>query len=322
MIDMHAMLESPSMESLHLMRKQQQEMDVNHAHLVVTITADAACYERVERICRERGALSARLASDPADLPRLLHLEPLGPLDRPLATGIILDLTYPIPSTPDSPSAAGTLEIAAHLTRVLEGLSCIEHHAFIVISAEPGIEELLRQRGIPVSLCIAPAADDAIWRQALAVLLLSADPDGAASGRGSMRLRRPPARVLPSATAMPLSPTVWFEPSRAILLQRGREMTLTLRESALLTILLQVPCRYVTTDQLAQRLSQGGLPPVGRHSVEQTVSDVRRKLGESAQHPRLLLMRRGFGYGMFPRTSDAVEANSPAVVRTRATSKT
>jgi two-component system OmpR family response regulator len=82
------------------------------------------------------------------------------------------------------------------------------------------------------------------------------------------------------------------------------ESLLTAREITLLSIFVQAPCRYHTTRSLALRISRDETGyPISDHSVEQTMSSLRRKLGEDGKKPRFLFCRRGIGYGLFPESS-------------------
>jgi DNA-binding response OmpR family regulator len=68
----------------------------------------------------------------------------------------------------------------------------------------------------------------------------------------------------------------------------------------LLAALLASPRRYLSVEALAARMTRPGAYPVDTHSIEQTICTLRRKLGESARRPRVLLTKRGLGYGIFP----------------------
>jgi DNA-binding response OmpR family regulator len=75
-----------------------------------------------------------------------------------------------------------------------------------------------------------------------------------------------------------------------------REIELTLREAELLGMLIRAPGVHHTSDDLARRLSNCSPCQVSRQSVIQTISNVRRKVGDSARNPHLLVHRCGFGY--------------------------
>ena len=85
-----------------------------------------------------------------------------------------------------------------------------------------------------------------------------------------------------------------------VLIRKGKPLPLTAREGALLAALLATPRRYLSAETLAARMTRPGAYPVDVHSIEQTICALRRKLGESARRPRVLLMKRGLGYGLFP----------------------
>lgn len=110
----------------------------------------------------------------------------------------------------------------------------------------------------------------------------------------------PGARLVPEA-AIPLDDDLWFDPEQFLILRNDTALPLTAREALLLTRLVETPRRFLSSSLLARVLSRPGDFPLDEHGVEQVVSSLRRKLGEPARHPRLLLNRRGIGYGLFPR---------------------
>ena len=91
-----------------------------------------------------------------------------------------------------------------------------------------------------------------------------------------------------------------FDAQACALISKGRPLPLTAREGALLAALLTSPHRYLSAETLAARMTRPGGYAVDAHSIEQTICGLRRKLGESARRPRVLLTKRGLGYGIFP----------------------
>ena len=86
--------------------------------------------------------------------------------------------------------------------------------------------------------------------------------------------------------------------------QRGSQhVPLRAREAELLRILLRQPGRYVNAVILAEAIgSQGAEAP--EHPVEEMISTLRRKLGETPYHPKLIRCKRHAGYAIFPEESE------------------
>ncbi len=98
-----------------------------------------------------------------------------------------------------------------------------------------------------------------------------------------------------------LRPNLLFDPHECVLVRRTKHIPLTARECTLLLALVRVPRRYISTRALGRQLSRPYGVSIDEHSIQQTICDLRRKMGESARHPRVLLTKRGIGYGIFPR---------------------
>lgn len=92
---------------------------------------------------------------------------------------------------------------------------------------------------------------------------------------------------------------------------RGDEhIPLRAREAELLRILLRHPRRYVRADVLAEAIGAVGSDET-EHPVEQMVSTIRHKLGETPRHPRLIRSKRHAGYAIFPEESAALPRATP-----------
>lgn len=119
--------------------------------------------------------------------------------------------------------------------------------------------------------------------------------DHPVSPRHDFAPRENPVRL----THIQLGDDLWFDQERYLILRSDATLPLTAREALLLTRLLETPHRFLSTTLLARVLTRPEGFPLDEHGVEQVVSSLRRKLGEPRRHPRLLLNRRGIGYGLF-----------------------
>src|SRR5262249_56750653 len=120
----------------------------------------------------------------------------------------------------------------------------------------------------------------------------------------SMTLSKPSLRRVPIQSIV-LRSGVVFDAGRCAVLRDGEEIPLTAREADLLHLLLQLPGLYLSRRYLVQALhlqhphADAGERVLSHHRLEQTVSRLRRKLGEPGSHPLLLRCRREVGYGLF-----------------------
>lgn len=93
------------------------------------------------------------------------------------------------------------------------------------------------------------------------------------------------------------------------IVQRGSEViALRAREAMLLDILLRYPRSYISANTLADAIGFESIEAPA-HCVEETVSQVRRKLGETPFHPTLIRCKRYAGYGIFPEEARSRSAN-------------
>lgn len=101
-----------------------------------------------------------------------------------------------------------------------------------------------------------------------------------------------------------LGPACWHEPRLARIVSREKEILLSPRENALLTLLLSAPYQWHKTNDLATLLcNRIGTAEVSLQSIRQTILGLRRKLDKSSAFPDLLQCRPGHGYGIFPPNS-------------------
>jgi hypothetical protein len=97
--------------------------------------------------------------------------------------------------------------------------------------------------------------------------------------------------------------------------QRGNELiSLRAREAELLHLLLRHPRTYISSNALAEAIGFEGIE-APEHSIEDMISQLRRKLGETPFHPTLIRCKRYAGYAIFP---EETRPPSPDVPRSQA----
>lgn len=110
-----------------------------------------------------------------------------------------------------------------------------------------------------------------------------------------------------NGTVVPLAESLWLDLEGGTVLVGQEEVMLTAREVKILNLLVNVSrssrC-YLTAYTIAQRI---GLADTfdAEHCIEQTISMLRRKFGETPHHPCILKGRRGLGYRLFIYTGNA-----------------
>lgn len=114
----------------------------------------------------------------------------------------------------------------------------------------------------------------------------------------------PQQGILPDIqhSLVPLGSAIWIDLEGGLLIREGEEIQLTAREVHVLEILVQSMRSsrgYLMASAIAQRLNLSFIFDP-EHSIEQTISVLRRKLGEVPHHPQILRGRRGLGYRLFP----------------------
>ncbi|HEY7350206.1 MAG TPA: winged helix-turn-helix domain-containing protein [Ktedonobacterales bacterium] len=93
--------------------------------------------------------------------------------------------------------------------------------------------------------------------------------------------------------------------------RRGNQrIALRAREAELLRILLRQPGCYVAVTVLAEAIGSEGSEEF-EHPVEEMISNIRRKLGETLYRPRLLRCKRHAGYAIFPEKSEPLPLGAP-----------
>ena len=95
---------------------------------------------------------------------------------------------------------------------------------------------------------------------------------------------------------------IFIDFDRCFISVQETEFPLTAREVELLILFVKSPHRYHHTSDLAKKVARTEINyAISEHSIEQTISGLRRKLGEDGKKPRFLVCRRGIGYGLFPK---------------------
>ena len=89
---------------------------------------------------------------------------------------------------------------------------------------------------------------------------------------------------------------------RYVVHRGSQHIPLRAREAELLHILLRQPGRYVKAGVLADAIGAEGFEEI-EHPVEEMISNLRRKLGETPYHPKLIRCKRYAGYAIFPEIS-------------------
>lgn len=99
-----------------------------------------------------------------------------------------------------------------------------------------------------------------------------------------------------------LGPTLKIDLDSAVIINEQREILLTAREIAVMRILVTTMLHsrsYLSAQDIANRINIVHTGDPG-HCIEQTISQLRYKLGEKAHSPHILRGRRGLGYRLFP----------------------
>lgn len=114
----------------------------------------------------------------------------------------------------------------------------------------------------------------------------------------------------PSLATVTLRPDLVVNLERYEVQRGGECLPLRAREAEVLHLLLRHPRCYIRAEALAEAIgSMSETAP--EHPVEEIIRSLRRKLGETPYHPRLILCKRYAGYAIFPGEGSAAPQNQP-----------
>ncbi|HLZ22084.1 MAG TPA: helix-turn-helix domain-containing protein [Ktedonobacterales bacterium] len=263
---------------------------------LVVVSADEDVAGRIRRIGSDFSLGLVEWVSDP------VQLRAHRPVEDELA-GLVLDLSSPaaIPkdtslTRPNSTQSHPQTDLTWRLAALLATARGYADIPLIVVGIWNDLAPTLRAGGLDAIGWIPLNAGDTFWRTMLRRLIEAKAPvlpPRAAATRSS-------AAGEDEHVLVRIGPHVLLD-GPACALRRGLEVIpLTARELALLELLLAAPARYHRLREIARCLTPPGKWEVDEHSIEQTISRLRRKLGESVRRPCLLRCKRGVGYGLFP----------------------
>lgn len=283
-------------------------MRINNWGQILILSAHRGHLSYLSSVCNRHGHADPWCISDPAELDRASGESELA-CRRALGQGLggaILDLTpptLPFDSTPkgnqpfdrdfevsDERGIAWSVEA---LLMVLVYLSTIP---LVLVSPNAQLEDILTRRKAMLVARVALTSADAIWERVFTHLEIH---------RQRMQIDRewlPTRQPWDGQTnrfRFKLGPHLWIDLAACTVHIRERVLPLTAREVRLLSVLKDAPRCFLSVEELAHRLTLPGRYPVDAHSVEQTISVLRRKFGDPARQARILINRRGLGYALF-----------------------
>lgn len=299
---------------------------------IVVLSANEQTYYRVARLCSGSHLSSVQWLSDPIQFSSMLNASTSTAQYHTRTmqyVGVAVDLTAPEsppPNTPMKPAAKQTetpklreLELAWSISSLIAATINVPRLPLLLISANSHLEEILRQHGAPLIERLSLRDDDLIWHRALVRLVTDSRIEmSPAADEGKLQTSRGHASV----GRVRLSGDVWFDADECALLVAGKVVLLTARETHIMTRLIRAPRHFHSSAELARLLTRPGAFPVSEHSVEQTMSGLRRKLGEARGKPGILVSRRGLGYAIGSVGVDSVEMDSAGMPGMRSAMET
>jgi len=113
-------------------------------------------------------------------------------------------------------------------------------------------------------------------------------------------LRRYPAAARTDRPSREIAPGMTHDPGlKMVRLRDGREIVLTTGENDMLAALSDDPGRIVTRDYVNRNMTNNGRPHTNR-SIDNIISRLRKKLGDDARNPRIIMTEWGGGYRIPP----------------------
>jgi len=264
---------------------------------VVVVSADEEVVGRIRRLGSELGIGAVKWVSDP------LALRDVSPITD--VRGLVLDLSSPparheqarrIALSSTQVRTQHQADLAWCLSVLLAAARGYSNVPLAIVGNWDDLDSVLRAGGLDAMAWIPPTASETFWR-AMLRRLVSAETSAPLIHATATP---PESAETDTAGVVRVGPDVMLDLHACILLRGQDVVPLTARELAVLELLLAAPARFHRPRDLALRLTPAGGWEVDEHSIEQTIYQLRRKLGESARYPRLLLCKRGIGYGLFP----------------------
>lgn len=184
-----------------------------------------------------------------------------------------------------------------YVAALLESIRFVSALPLLVVSYEGSVEAALQRLGARFVMQVDPQADDSVWHYVITRILSASydtyDSLGAAAGHKQVPLALPPAELR-------LSHNVWIDLLRCVLVSPPDMIALTGREMRVLRVLTQHLGRFFTATELARQVGDSSADLIDGHCIEQTISGLRRKFGETAEAQHILVSRRGLGYALMP----------------------
>lgn len=180
----------------------------------------------------------------------------------------------------------------------------LPHLPMIIVSCDGTLAMMLRSHGVATVAHLHPDNDDVAWRFALEGVLAAAS-----SGMHGLSSPHAPDCAVRWRTdwqaddwtapreALYLHAQAWVDLARCLIWVGDCPVALTGREVRVLEILARAPGRFYPASAIAQEISPASFE-VEAHCIEQTISGLRHKLGETARAPRAIVSRRGLGYAL------------------------
>lgn len=256
--------------------------------------------------------LSVRALSDPDELVEVLQSisDDLSAGREVHIGGLVADLTAP-GGTPSGSASLGARadedapanqpsfaeegkSISWSVAMALAAMSALSQLPLVIISYDERLAQVFRLVGPPFVEVVPPTIDDAGWRAVAGCMI--------ALSRQMRQCQRTAEHseitILPLPIQPPADSQVWIDLERCQVSSAKGTVPLTGQEVRVLEVLMRTPGRFHSASELAEQV--GSL--VDRHCIQQTMSGLRKKLGERARAPQVLLSRRGLGYAfILPR---------------------
>jgi DNA-binding winged helix-turn-helix (wHTH) protein len=275
--------------------------------VVVILSADRDWEHRLSGLpCCQY--LDVRCITDPANLP---HVSGENSESDTCLAGFIVDLAPPRQQVDDrcAPSSGSAcIKIPQNegyaveesttkwcVSVLLAMMPVLLHQPLVIVNHGYRLDVLFHRYGLQGVQQIDPNADDVTWQLVIGRMQIFA------------RHMRDCPDVVPlhypavghrSATAVPLNGGVWLDLEQCVLQTAHGTTALTAREVRVLKALAQHPGRLHSAAHLARNVARSAADYIDEHCIEQTISGLRKKLGESARESRLLISRRGLGYAL------------------------